>query len=135
MWEPDRPFGRSYDRGTSLKEEIRQPTRSRGHQPQGGKGSRAHDPAVSAGAGRSSDRLAVKPHEVVCSQDPGDRGMTAETRVAPVPVVVVQPGPECRPALLRVPVDARIRPFQQRRLDESLDLAVRAGRIAPRPQM
>src|SRR5207237_10854292 len=79
--------------------------------------------------------LVVESHQVVCRDDPSDRRSAADTRVRPMPVVVMQPRAKGHATLVGMAIEPRIGPLEQGGLDEALDLAVCPRRIAPRPQV
>src|SRR5712691_7963872 len=73
---------------------------------------------------RGRRRLAVKPHEVVRTQDPRNGWPTLQTAVRAMPVVMMEPLGELSAPLVGVPIKARVGPLQQGGFDEALDLAI-----------
>src|SRR5438128_10561779 len=92
-------------------------------------------PDVAASDMPARPALAVKTHEVVCAEDPGDRWPAMQPAMRTMPVVVMEPLGELGAALSRVSIEFRVRPLQQRRLDEAYDLAFRARRVGAREEM
>src|SRR5229473_3298375 len=79
--------------------------------------------------------LDVNEHEVVPPWEPTHGWLSVEARMGSGAIIVLHPAREDTAAIRRGVVRPPVRPLPQRRLDEPLRFAVRAGRVGAGPAM
>src|SRR6267142_3858214 len=83
----------------------------------------------------SNAELVVNEHEVVPPWEPTHGWLSVEARMGSGAIIVLHPAREDTAAIRRGVVRPPVRPLTQRRLDEPLRFAVRAGRVGAGPAM